>query len=369
VAEHVTADLSEIGDVLLQEQLFIAYWLATLQIAVRNDIVLKMSGSDHFSRFSIVEADVDVLREHYARTLKPVEVSPIVLGSAISVEDVHFSTGEFDIWAGICSSGMKVSFCEPPDAYVIYLPISGAMEIDSGGKQFNSTVGTVVAVDLSSSKALSLHPGRSHIGIAFSKKAVTRQLSELLEGPVIRDLEFSIEIDMPSGLSKRLHCMGRLLWDNLSTGPEGIASARSTELFFRTILVTLLEGVPHRYSALLARPVSAAVPRHVRRAIDFMTDNISAQLAMADVAREVGVSVRSLQLGFQQFKNTTPLNYLRQLRLEGARRDLLSSQDRLSVSAVAQHWGFTHMGRFSILYREAFGETPTESRQSFRCDK
>jgi transcriptional regulator GlxA family with amidase domain len=31
------------------------------------------------------------------------------------------------------------------------------------------------------------------------------------------------------------------------------------------------------------------------------------------------------------------------------------------VTTVAQSVGFSHMGRFSALYRQAFGESPSES--------
>lgn len=92
-----------------------------------------MSRPGQVSRFKVVEADVDQLREHYANTLKPVRVSPVNRGASISVEDLHFSTGDFDIWSGICRSGMEVSFSEPPDAFAIYLPLAGAMELDAGG--------------------------------------------------------------------------------------------------------------------------------------------------------------------------------------------------------------------------------------------
>ena len=63
-----------------------------------------MTPKGRVSRLSIFEADVDELRDHYARTLKPVRVDTLVRGSKISVEDLHFSVGDFDIWSGQCLS-------------------------------------------------------------------------------------------------------------------------------------------------------------------------------------------------------------------------------------------------------------------------
>jgi AraC-like DNA-binding protein len=328
-----------------------------------------MNRKTQVSRFSIVEADLDELRQHYARTLKPVKVSPITRGSTVSVEDLHFSTGDFDIWSGRCRSGMEVTFTEPPDAYAIYLPVSGNMELGSRGRHLVSRPGTIIAADLSESDVLRLHPERSHIGIAFNRDAVKQHLSELLDAPVLRDLNLATEVSLQSSAYARLAGLGQLLWDSLAKGGEKTIDLRSTEYLFRTILVSVLEGIPHHYSEQLGRPVSPAMPRQVKRAIDYMVANLGAALDVGDIAREAGVRVRALQIAFQQFKQMSPLDYLRHLRLEAVRRDILAGARGATVSDIARRCGFSHMGRFSAQYREAFGELPTESMQKFRFRK
>lgn len=324
-----------------------------------------MAPKAQISRFKIVEADLDQLREHYARTLKPVRVLPIVRGGTVSVEDLHFSVGEFDIWSGHCRSGMEVTFTEPPDAFAIYLPIRGAMEMVSGGKSLVSTSKSVITADLAQSKTLKLHQDRSHIGIAFSRAAVRRQLSELLDGPAVYDLDLTSEVPMGVAAHERLADLGRFLWRSLETGRDEMLSMRSTKYLFKTIMISVLENVPHRYSTMLERPVAAAMPRQVKRAIDFMTANLGRPLDIAEIAREAGVSIRSLQIAFQQFKDMSPLEFLRLLRLRAVRDDIISGTTG-TVSDIARRWGFSHMGRFSALYRQAFGEFPLQSLQRGR---
>jgi AraC-like DNA-binding protein len=324
-----------------------------------------MAPKTQISSFKIVEADLEELRDHYARTLKPVRVLPIVHGGRVSVEDLHFSVGEFDIWSGQCRSGMEVSFTEPPDAFAIYLPIRGAMEVVSRGKSLVSTSKSIITADLSQSKTLKLHQDRSHIGIAFSRAAVRRQLSELLDGPAVHDLDLTAEVPMRVAAYERLADLGRFLWRSLEQDGDETLSMRSTEYLFRTIMISLLENVPHRYSDMLARPVAAAVPRQVKRAIDYMVANMGQPLDIAEIAREAGVSVRSLQVAFQQFKDMSPLEFLRLLRLRAVREDIMSGADG-TVSDIARRRGFSHMGRFSALYRQAFGEFPLQSIQRGR---
>ena len=83
-----------------------------------------------------------------------------------------------------------------------------------------------------------------------------------------------------------------------------------------------------------------------------------------ELATEVHLSTRALQEGFQRDLATTPMTYLRQLRLHGVRADLAdASRGRSSgaVTAVASRWGFVHLGRFAQQYRQLFGECPSRT--------
>jgi transcriptional regulator GlxA family with amidase domain len=92
-----------------------------------------------------------------------------------------------------------------------------------------------------------------------------------------------------------------------------------------------------------------------------MYANVSSPMSVSDIAREAGASVRALQAAFQQFKDTTPLNYLRTIRLEGVRKVLADEANSLPIAEVARNWGFSHMGRFAAVYYQSFGETPSET--------
>ncbi|MGV3712918.1 helix-turn-helix transcriptional regulator [Pseudolysinimonas sp.] len=105
-----------------------------------------------------------------------------------------------------------------------------------------------------------------------------------------------------------------------------------------------------------------AAPRALRRAIDFMDQHVGQPITVVDVAAEAGLSVRALQDQFGSVLGTTPMSYLRRLRLEGVRTDLLVGDSSFeSVTEAARRWGFRHAGRFSSEYARAFGELPRET--------
>ena len=57
------------------------------------------------------------------------------------------------------------------------------------------------------------------------------------------------------------------------------------------------------------------------------------------------------------------MQYLRLIRLNGARRSLRASSGApVTVRDVAANWGFWHFSQFSSDYRKLFGQCPSESR-------
>lgn len=313
------------------------------------------------SGFRVVEADADEMTEHYARTLSPARVEPLGPSNCILVEDRHYDAGPFSIWSGRCHSGMRVTFSQPSDVFVLYLPTTNAMEVEIGRRRLISVPGTALVGNMACFDRLTLHENRAHIGIAFEKSAMVGQLSQLLDGPILDDIDMCATLDTTSPAGLRLASLGNLIWNCFDVDSDDRVSATATSHLFQAAMAMILESVPHNYSERLQKPASPAMPRNLKKAIEYMVANISHSLTVADIAREAGTSVRALQAAFQQFKNTTPLSYLRRIRLEGVRKSLCDEANSLSIAQIARAWGFTHMGRFSAIYCDAFGETPSET--------
>ena len=83
---------------------------------------------------------------------------------------------------------------------------------------------------------------------------------------------------------------------------------------------------------------------------------------MTDLCRAAHVSERTLQNAFAENLGMTPIAYLTRLRMHRVRQALREARyGSTTVSAEAMSWGFWHFGKFSSLYREAFGERPSET--------
>ncbi|WP_242682332.1 AraC family transcriptional regulator [Herbiconiux sp. SYSU D00978] len=127
---------------------------------------------------------------------------------------------------------------------------------------------------------------------------------------------------------------------------------------FRLLTVSAIEAFGDRHRAVEPQ---AALPDAVRRARAFIDDNAHTAITVDDVARAARMSTRGLQWAFRRHLDSTPTEYLRRVRLEGARQDLLAADPDgdASVESIALRWGFAHSGRFAGYYQDAFHERPS----------
>jgi len=83
---------------------------------------------------------------------------------------------------------------------------------------------------------------------------------------------------------------------------------------------------------------------------------------VADVAAACDLSERGLQDLFRRRLGVTPMEYLREVRLDRVHLELGRPGARaLLVSEVARRWRFRHLGRFAAYYRDRFGEQPHQT--------
>lgn len=126
------------------------------------------------------------------------------------------------------------------------------------------------------------------------------------------------------------------------------------------MLSLLLDLAPHNYSEEIKTPHPLAAPRAIREAERLMR-GARGLGSVHDFAAAAGLSLRSLEAGFREWKRETPLQFMRRLRLAAVRDQLLQPDVRTTVSEVALSCGFLHLPRFAHDYRVAFNELPSET--------
>lgn len=109
----------------------------------------------------------------------------------------------------------------------------------------------------------------------------------------------------------------------------------------------------------------------VHRARTFIRQNLAAPITLGMLSTAAGTSRRTLERAFQEVFEDSPYNHVLRLRLHRIRRDLATQADAgCTIAMVARRWGIKEPGRFSVWYRELFGEPPSatvaQSRKAMR---
>lgn len=105
-----------------------------------------------------------------------------------------------------------------------------------------------------------------------------------------------------------------------------------------------------------------AFVRKVRQAVAAHLDDF--ELDVQALCRELHLSQSQLQRKLSALTGLSPVRFIRRIRLNHA-RELLQDPER-SVTSVAFDTGFNDPDYFSRVFRQEFGETPTEYRESLQ---
>ena len=130
--------------------------------------------------------------------------------------------------------------------------------------------------------------------------------------------------------------------------------------FERLLLRLLLQPIRETYNNLPIGQRSAIAPHYVRSAEKYIREQFRETVTLESIVASSGVSARTLQYGFRNFRGTTPMNFLREVRLTAARHSFLQGP-RCSIAEVCFGVGYRNNALFSREYRKVFGESPRET--------
>ena len=127
-------------------------------------------------------------------------------------------------------------------------------------------------------------------------------------------------------------------------------------LIVREIIFRLLMGghlaMPHRYT------------RHIARAIAAIRAHFDQPLRVDAIARQLGMSVSNFHAHFKAVTAMTPLQFQKQLRLQEARRLLVS--EHVDAAEAGYRVGYESASHFSREYKRQFGEPPIRDMEQLR---
>ncbi len=246
--------------------------------------------------------------------------------------------------------------------FLLQLPLAGGADIETGLARFTSDRRTASLISPSEETSMVWSEDCAKLMVQIQRSAVEQELSRLIQTDISSPLVFKPVMSLQD--NPRAASWWRFVKCLISDVDMGTFAAlgEAEKGAMETMLINnLLHAVPHNYTALMAHPQGGIAPRQVKAAEAYMLENIREAVSIADLVEVTGVSSRSLFEAFQRFRGVSPMKRFAQLRLERVRSDLRQATGDATVTEILTRSGITQMGRFAAQYRQAFGESPSET--------
>jgi AraC-like DNA-binding protein len=194
--------------------------------------------------------------------------------------------------------------------------------------------------------------------VSAPKEWMTQYINEFPDNNVIEGLMNAHGMEMPWSPSKRVLALCEQIL-NPPPAPQLIQrmhiESKAIEIFSEGL--TALAGIRD------AETADGASVRAVNRAQairSYVLENINAELSLGQIAKELGLSVESMQRAFKAAYGATIVDFIREYRLHQSRQALIS--EGISISEAAYRAGYSNPANFSTAFKKLFGLTPTEAK-------
>ena len=134
-----------------------------------------------------------------------------------------------------------------------------------------------------------------------------------------------------------------------------IETARRLETHLLSVIADLLL----QQSAVVR--VLRATDARIANLEDWIEANLERPITAGQLCRVAGASRRGLEKIFQSRRGMSPMRFVTERRLAAAQRMLNAAAPGDDVTRVALGLGFNHAGRFSALYKQTYGELPSQA--------
>lgn len=247
--------------------------------------------------------------------------------------------------------------------FLLQVPLLGTAQIRNGNTNHDSDIRMASILNPHRPTDMCWSKNTKQLLLQIDRGALNQQISTLLGEPVGQPLTFEGHLDLTSSAGFSLKSMLNFLVQEIDTGHIELGQGLMSRHIEQTLMVGLIEAAPNNFSETLYSRRGSASPSNLRRAEAFIDANLKSDLCLDQISAAAGTTPRNLQLVFKKFRGMTPMQFWRCRRLEGAYRDLKLQNG--NVTEVALRWGFSHLGRFSNVYRNQFGESPLDTRRKW----
>ncbi|WP_137146801.1 AraC family transcriptional regulator [Mycolicibacterium sp. CR10] len=250
------------------------------------------------------------------------------------------------------------------DYFAVHMPTNGCASVDHRGKTFEANSIRSLVSSPGEALTMRLDLDSPQLVIRIEEPAMAAYLTRVVGRSLAHPLMFEPEFDLTSEAAMRWHAAIQLIHTEVFHNESLVRRGQGIGAVEDLVMSSLLHLQPSNYHSAFTQPLRpdkrGAV---VQAAIDYLDDHLAEHVTMDSVAHAVHMSVRAVQQGFHEQLSMSPMTYLRERRLERVHQELMDATpaDGVTVTAIAERWGFHHLGSFGGEYRKRWGESPSQT--------
>ncbi|CAB1368400.1 AraC family transcriptional regulator [Denitratisoma oestradiolicum] len=244
---------------------------------------------------------------------------------------------------------------------LVMMPMVGTSHVTCGEEKLRAHPGTAAVISPTKPFYQTIDANCDQIMVQLDRDLVERTCAQHIGHDLRHPLQFKLGLDM-SDQSSGWPALVSYLITELDGNARYLHSPLVRAPIEHLLVATLLHSQFNNYSEELAAPARPIAPSHVKRVEEYIKTHADEPLTVASLAAHAGVSTSALYAGFRDFRNTSPMAYLRAERLQRVHDELLkAAPTTANVTDVAIRWGFQHLSHFAAHYKKKFGELPSDT--------
>ena len=334
---------------------------AALEAASGGTIMIR--GSDFLPRHAVFRTrDLDHARQHNNGVFVEHAVDYLPRERHLDFRHRQAKLGSVTINLMQYGAGVLIKARPFSNFYLLQFTLSGECRVCQQRHQIVLPAGSVAVINPFRDFEKAWLPGACQLMVRIDRQLVESEFRAWTGGHDAGRIEFDTSPICDIAKVGTLSRYVRMLCDDLGATQSDLSKPLVADRVTSGLAALLLASMPHNRKAAFEGHGRSIAPFSVRRVEQFIEQHARNPIALADLSSVAGVSTRALQIGFRRFRNTTPIAYLRAIRLDLARIDLANAGlANSSVATVANALGFGHLGRFARDYQERFGEMPSQT--------
>ncbi len=253
----------------------------------------------------------------------------------------------------------KVRKVEKAALHSFHFVVDGVCHVTSGRQSFTALPGQIFILRPEQEAIEHWTGGCQQFIVRIAQQEIDSAIYKTLGRKPATEVLFT-ELTADPGISDWIRNLAQLPQNYTMPGASVFENQHVAYHLRQSLIMMLLSEVEHSCTDEMAQHNRSPAPYYVKRVEDMFRANFENEISMDDIVNASGVSVRTVFYGFQRWRGTSPMNYLRDMRLDAARQNLAKPAAKpKSVSEAALAAGFANFSQFSKLYKMRFGQKPS----------